>query len=478
LEKPPFDSIFYVGHITEKTVREGAMTKKNSGHQSASFSRRTLLQASAATLGATAFPMPGIAQTKPFAGVTLRGASFQHRFFTLLQNYIPEFETQTGMKVDLQLSAFPVYNQQANLELSSGGSAFDFVNVTFILAARWVAAGLLANLDEFTGDPNLTPAEWKPKDFVEGAQVPYRDAKGATYGYSWEGGAMVMGLSRMDLMEKKGLKIPKTFAELQQVCAEINGTDGVTGLVSFQLHHWCLPPYIQGFGGNIFRNPPTDIMPALNSPEAIQAVEFYANLLKNYAPKGVLTYTEDQARQALLTGRSNIFIHSSAWITPIVLSNESKVKDTARVVRMPAGPMRDFPAANSQGLGIPKNAKNKKAAWEFIKWALSPEISMRLVKEHGHSSVCRRSVIESEEYRKLNTVNGQDLGALHLEVLGLPAKGENYMAYRTVKEFPIVGDVLNKAFEQVATGQLAAPAAMNAAQEQAVANMRRAGTAL
>ena len=116
------------------------MTKKNSGHKSAGFSRRTLLQAGAATIGAAAFPMPGIAQTKPFAGITLRGASFQHRFFTLLQNYIPEFEAQTGMKVDLQLSAFPVYNQQANLELSSGGSAFDFVNVTFILAARWVAA--------------------------------------------------------------------------------------------------------------------------------------------------------------------------------------------------------------------------------------------------------------------------------------------------------------------------------------------------
>jgi multiple sugar transport system substrate-binding protein len=148
------------------------------------------------------------------------------------------------------------------------------------------------------------------------------------------------------------------------------------------------------------------------------------------------------------------------------------------VVRMPAGPINDFPAANSQGLGIPKNAKNKKAAWEFIKWAVSPEISMRLVKEHGHSSICRKSVIESEEYRKLNTVNGQDLGALYLEVLGLPAKGQNYMAYRTVKEFPIVGDVLNKAFEQVATGQLAAGPAMNAAQEQAIANMRRAGTAL
>ena len=292
--------------------------------------------------------------------MTLHAASFQHRFFTLLQTYIPEFEERTGMKVDLQLSAFPVYNQQANLELSSGGSAFDVVNVTFILAARWVAGGLLANLDEFTSDPNLTPAEWNPKDFVEGAQVPYRDAKGATYGYSWEGGAMLMGLSRMDLMEKKGLQIPKTFAELQQVCAEINGTDNVAGLVSFQLHHWCLPPYIQGFGGNIFRNPPADIMPTLNTPEAIQGLDYYANLLKNDAPRGVLTYTEDQARQSLLTGRSNIFIHSSAWVTPILLSPESKVKETSRVVRMPAGPVHDHPASNSQGLGIPKAPRTRK----------------------------------------------------------------------------------------------------------------------
>jgi multiple sugar transport system substrate-binding protein len=126
------------------------MTSHKSINVAPIVSRRKLLQASAAALGAAALPMPAIAQAKPFAGVTLHGASFQHRFFTLLQNYIPEFEQQTGMKVDLQLSAFPVYNQQANLELSSGGSAYDFLNVTFFLAARWVAAGLLANLDELT----------------------------------------------------------------------------------------------------------------------------------------------------------------------------------------------------------------------------------------------------------------------------------------------------------------------------------------
>ena len=104
--------------------------------RASSINRRTLLKASAASAALAAFPAPLIAQTKPFAGVTLHGASFQHRFFTLLQKYIPEFEEKTGMKVDLQLSALPVYNQQANLELSSGGSAYDFVNVTFTLATR------------------------------------------------------------------------------------------------------------------------------------------------------------------------------------------------------------------------------------------------------------------------------------------------------------------------------------------------------
>ena len=52
-------------------------------------SRRKLLKAAAGALGASAFPLPAFAQSKPFAGVTLHGASFQHHFFTLLANYIP-----------------------------------------------------------------------------------------------------------------------------------------------------------------------------------------------------------------------------------------------------------------------------------------------------------------------------------------------------------------------------------------------------
>jgi multiple sugar transport system substrate-binding protein len=444
--------------------------------------RRRLLKAAAASVAAGAggtLAFPAIAQAKPFAGVKLRGAAYQHGFFNILRKYIPEFEQQTGMTVDLQLSAFPVYNQQADLELSSGGNSWDFCNVTFILAARWVAAGLLANLSDFASDRKLTPASWNPDDFVKGAQLPYLDKAGKAYGFAWEGGAMLMGISRMDLMKKRGVEAPRTFDELMKVAEAIHGQDGgsgpVTGFVSSNLHHWFLPPYVQGFGGDLFVNPPSDIKPALDSAAAIQATDFYSKLLSRYSPQGVLGYTEDQARAALIGGRSNIFIHSSSWVSAMLTSPDSKVKDTARVMRMPAGPKGDFPASNSQGLGIPKNAKNKEAAWEFIKWTLSPELSARIVKDTGHPSICRRSVIESAEYKRINTINGQDLGKLYLEVLEQPGKTHNYMAYRTVKEFPLVGDVVNKAVERVVSGQQPAAESMKAAQEAALNALRRSG---
>ena len=182
--------------------------------QGAGPSRRQVLQAAAGIAAGGTLAFPAIAQSQPFKGVKLRGAAYQHSFFNRLRKYIPEFEAATGITVDLQLSAFPVYNQQADLELSSGGSAWDFCNVTFIYAARWVAAGLLTNLDDFARNPRFTPASWNPDDFVKGAQLPYLDKAGKTYGYAWEGGAMLMGISRMDLMKKRGIAVPRTFDEL------------------------------------------------------------------------------------------------------------------------------------------------------------------------------------------------------------------------------------------------------------------------
>jgi multiple sugar transport system substrate-binding protein len=52
------------------------------------------------------------------------------------------------------------------------------------------------------------------------------------------------------------------------------------------------------------------------------------------------------------------------------------------------------------------------------------------------------------------------------------------MAYRTVKEFPVVAETINKAVEQVVTGQRSARNAMDAAQEKAIADLYRPANSL
>ena len=119
------------------------------------------------------------------------------------------------------MQAFPVYNQRTDLELSTKGSAIDVCNVTFIYSGRWIGAGWFTNLDTFTKDPKITPADWAPEDFVGGPQSAMQNAKGETFGFTWEAGAMILSAARYDLIEKAGLGMPKTFDELIKVCDAI-----------------------------------------------------------------------------------------------------------------------------------------------------------------------------------------------------------------------------------------------------------------
>lgn len=440
-------------------------------------SRRTFLTSAsaAASLGILGGKAPLVlGQAKEFQGVTITGACFQHVFTNYLKSYIPEFEEQTGMKVQFNTPAFPIFNQRADLELSTKGKAWDFLNITFIYSGRWIGAGWMSNLEEFIQDPNLTPPDWAPDDFVAGAQSALVDAKGDTYGFAWEAGAMIMSAARADLIDKAGLPLPTTFDELTQVCEAIKDQERVKAFVADKLHHWNFIPYLMGHGGQVFKAPPENLTPTLDTPQAAAAAQYYADLLKTYGPSGVLSYTDDQAMNAQLSGRANIRTQAIAWMVPLTKSPKSRVRETVRYGLMPAGPAGNFPGSNSHGFGIPLGAKNKKAAWAFIKWAFSKDMVRRMALEKGYSAVCRRSVIEDPAYKQNMTLNGQDVASLYLQVLELGGKS-GYMKYRTVPVFPQVGDKINKAIERIATKQQSSKAAMAQAQQEAIFELKKAG---
>ncbi|GKS92892.1 extracellular solute-binding protein [Acidovorax sp. SUPP2825] len=440
--------------------------------------RRQWLQAASA-LGATAL-LPGFAQAqsgaKKFQGVTLNVSTFSAAYPKLLQQYLPEFEALTGARVNFDAPSFQVYNQRADLELSTKGSAYDVVNVTFIYSSRWIHSGWLTPLDDFIRNPNLTPADWDVDDFLPGARAPETGKDGKLYGIPWTAEALLSASSRFDLVQQAGLAYPDTTDDLVKVLRAVNKKERVAGFVSDSHYGWTFVPYLHAFGGDVFRKAPDDLYPTLDTPEAIAAAEYYASLLREFGPDGAITYTPDQVTQALKLGRVNFTDAGQLHLAQLGDPASSKTLKTLQFGQVPKGPAGRFPGTAVHGLGIPTGSKNKEAAWAFIQWALSKQTTRKAVLA-GYGSPARRSDIDSREFRARQVINGNDLAQLALDSIELASK-TGHMKYRTVSVYPQVDQQLNKAIALIASGQASARQALQQAQAQSITELQRAGLKL
>jgi len=439
--------------------------------------RRELLKTAAALGSAAALPRTASAQgAKPYTGVTLNVSTFSAAYPRLLQQWLPEFEAATGARVNFDAPSFPVYNQRADLELSTRGSAYDVVNVTYIYTSRWINSGWLTPLDDYLKNPALTPADFDLQDFLPGARAPETGRDGKLYGIPWTAEVLLQGSSRFDLVQKAGLAFPDTTDDLVKVLQAVNKKERVAGFVADNHYGWTFVPYLHAFGGDVFRKAPDDIFPTLDTPEAIAAGEYYARLIREFGPDGGVTYQPDQVTQALKSGRVNFADAGQLYLAQLGDAATSKTINTVKFGAVPKGPAGRFPGTAVHALGIPAGSKNKEAAWAFIRWALSKQTTQRAVAA-GYGSPARRSDILSAEFRKKQVINGSDLGQLALDSIEQAAK-TGHMKYRTVAVYPQVDQQLNKAIELVVTGQLSAKQAFQNAQAGSIADLKRAGIRL
>jgi multiple sugar transport system substrate-binding protein len=440
--------------------------------------RRQLLRGTAA-LGAAAL-FPGLSNlasaqggAKKFAGVTLNVSTFSAAYPKLLQQWLPEFEALTGARVNFDAPSFPVYNQRADLELSTRGAAFDVVNVTFIYSSRWIESGWLTPLDDFVRNPNLTAPDFDLNDFLPAARAPETGRDGRLYGVPWTAEALLTASSRFDLVQQAGLQFPDTTDDLAKVLRTVHKKDRVAGFVADNHYGWTFVPYLQAFGGDVFRKAPHDLYPTLDTPEAVAAAEYYASLLREFGPDGAVTYQPDQVTQALKLGRVNFTDAGQLHLAQLGDPATSKTIRTVKFGLVPKGPAGRFPGTAVHGLGIPAGSKQKEAAWAFIQWALSKQTTQKAVLA-GYGSPARRSALDSKEFRAKQVINGSDLAQLSIDTLELAAK-TGHMKYRTVSVYPQVDQQLNKAIELIATRQASAKQALQQAQAASIAELKRAG---
>lgn len=386
-----------------------------------------------------------------------------------LDGMVADFEEKhPDIKVEeLTYSPANGYDTKTELELASGGGAYDVIWATGRSYSRWAKNGWITELGPFINDPKLTDTDsFNFEDFL-GGSIRYLTIDGKLYALPILNTSQVL-FYRTDIFEKFGITDPPdTWDELMEIAKKIHTPEvGAIGMRGSRVRGgvmWPFPQVLYAFGGRIVKDFPNDMHPVFDSPEAIKAAEYYAELLQKYGYKGTLSAEYKDLSAAMQQGKMAMLIDGFPGVGPYEDPEKSVVAGKLGYYFVPGGPAGRWPAFGAHGLAIPAGSKHKEAAWEFIKWALSTERQLRGGLEQNEIGLTRKSVLLHPQYiLKFNYAKGQLMRII-------AEQDEKYVRsfYRPMTgEWGDVEDVCAIAMSKILSGEETAEKALKEANKQ------------
>lgn len=416
------------------------------------------------TVVVTPTSVPGVA--KPFAGKTARVMMVGNPMFELLKEIAPAYEEETGLRVIIETYGFDVLQQRLDLELSTGSGAYDVMQMVMIFIGRVVEAGWATDLTPFIEAENFDLS-----DFVPGTINMFK-RDGGLYALPWVPDSQGVAY-RIDLFEEAGIEeFPKTFEELLKIAPKIHSSE-VAFITAENNWHWVWPMYLHGYGGNFFLNPPDDLTPTFNTPEAIESAEVMVELFSKYSLPDAVNVGLPESRAAIAQGKAAVIMSGFGQAQAAIDPTISTVADKIGFAPVCAGPAGWFPQLAMHGYMIPAGCTQKEIAWEAIKWLTSHQVEKAFVDELNYFARNRYSILRDPEIKERFMWNGVDV--LKLLEDAIARAGEGYMVYRTVPPFRAVGSEVNIAFGEMLTGQKNVKDALDDLQENATEALKQAG---
>jgi N,N'-diacetylchitobiose transport system substrate-binding protein len=233
---------------------------------------------------------------------------------------------------------------------------------------------------EFGDVGALLPAEGDLDGFVE-SLVEGATVDDEVYGLPWYAGARSL-IYRSDVLAQLGLSPPDTWDELLAVGRALRDrTDefscrpgqGCPFGVAGDANHYFLPMVWQN-GGEIARKKDGRWVSGMDSPEAVGAVQFYADLYakERFAPEGALSWNSRDVRAAFEAGDLAMMI-GGGWDLRAILAAHPELAGKVATALLPAGPSgsRDTFAGGSH-LVVFEGTEHEVLARSYAEFLLDP----------------------------------------------------------------------------------------------------------
>lgn len=348
-------------------------------------------------------------------------------------------EIKKRFGIDVKMTALPVgpLIEKLNQSVKAPTGTYDLISVLGFTVSAFVGGGFFTPLNSYL--PRAPRGYNFPKDFAAGSELQYTGyfnvAKGTFGGktlYLIPGlyaGPIIL-FYRKDLFQEAGVKVPKTWPQYLAAAKALNG-NGIAGNtmiaksgdVSMFLVDWYTRFTSQG-GRLMSGSPQTkNFTPRLTSPQAVAALEHMVQCVQ-YSTKGVNSYDFTISTDAFSAGKTAMMIMWSTIAGPVYNPKTSKVADKVAVSITPGvGKRRGQIIRGGWGMGIPKNAKNKDAAWTLLTYLTSKEWGIYQVGAH-QTDPARISVFNDPSLNKkfpyLKTAGQANARAQILEIANIP----------------------------------------------------------
>jgi len=350
----------------------------------------------AASPGESAAASSATFDWKAYSGSEITFLANQHPWTDGATKLIDKFTEETGIKVNLQPFSEDLYFDKMEQTIRSGGADVYFLPMDSTAYTQY-SADLIEPLTPYLEDPTKTSPDYDfadfPKGFLGGALYPPGDAAAQLYGMPIAFEAYILFYNK-DLVST----VPATFEDLikdaERITAE-KGAEGISGAVMRGIRSDTIMDTLSGVVWNSWgaADAPTPYgmwfdgawdKPRLTDPGVCGGLANYGRLLAA-GPANKFAIDWPDANTLFSQGKAAYFIDASLFGPSYEDPNVSQVAGKVGYAVLPpvtAGG-ESFTGHWLWGLGIPKSAANKDAAWYFIQWMTNKANTSEIGKSTG-----------------------------------------------------------------------------------------------
>jgi multiple sugar transport system substrate-binding protein len=350
------------------------------GERARPVTRRDMLRlAGVAASGAALGPFvqtPARAQGfnwQRFRGKELFLLLYKHPWVDEMVKHLPEFESLSGMRVKYEVLPEVQGRQKFVVEMTAGTGGIDAWHASMHVEKRraW-KAGWFQPLNAFLRDPTLTAPDFDWKDFTAGSHRDVTQPDDTISGIPTFVDPFVF-FYRKDLFEQKGLKPPKTMADVEEIAQKLHDPPRLYGFVARGLKNANATPWawvIYSHGGEYLTK---EGKSALTTSHWVKAMDWYAGTLRRFGPPGVVNFNWYECSSAFMQGQVAMYYDGVNFANQFEDPAKSKIAGKVGYAVLPAGPVAHVAPTFTNAMAVSAQSRNKEAAYLFVQWATNKQ---------------------------------------------------------------------------------------------------------